>query len=133
MTLLSEYLIYLNEDVETECRKKHAALKKKDPPLYRHQIASCIMWKTGAMLKPYDNKMSDLQYNYCKESEIKKRKGKLALMNPLAVRKCWKERDEKIAVLKRKSEHLRKKYWEYSRKARAAWEQVKATKNKRTK
>lgn len=124
MTILNEYLIYLNEDIESDCRKKHAHIKQKDNLLYRHQVASCIMWKASSMYKPYDKKMADLKDNYCKEDEIKKRKGVKILWDPLALRKCWKERDKKIEILNRKSEHLRKKYWEYNKKAKAIWKQI---------
>jgi len=130
--MLNGYLIYLQEgNAEDFCRKKHSGLKQKDSLLYQHQVATCMIWAMDAKLKPFDKKMSDLKTYYCKESEIKKRKGKRALLNPLAVRKCWKERDEKIAVLKRKSEAIRKKRWESSRRSKELWKKIQDRRGKK--
>jgi len=110
--ILNSYLNHLQESEEDICRKKHAAYKKKDQLGYRYLVKVCtkeLLWKK---LKPYDDKWRDINRNYCKNDEIKKRKGKMALMNPLAVRNCWKERDQKKQEVLKKSENIRKRVYE---------------------
>jgi len=110
--LLKDYLNNLQENEEQICRKKHSSLKKKDFLAYRYYMIICQMNLIEKKLKPYNSQMNELERNYCKEEEIKKRKNVKVLWDPLSIRKCWKERDKKIEQIQSKTKRLRKRWWE---------------------
>lgn len=131
--LLDEYLSVIQEDYVSDCRKKHQALKQKDHLGYRYMVKLCIREKIGKLLKPYDDEWLEISRNYCKESEIKKRKNVKVLWDPLAIRKCFKERDKKLEKIKQKSSHLRKQFWDLRKEIMEIGKQLRERQQKRGK
>ena len=70
MTTLSNYLSYLQEDYEADCRKKHQALKqKKDHLGYSYMVKICIREEIFKKMKPYEDKLQ----KYIKEIKALRR------------------------------------------------------------